>query len=125
MITAIESKLNNVVEQKYISTAKYQFEDLLSKFDYMDKGYSYWSYMREMFKQIVIHNICKANKIQNGLYQISGNEYKQCFQQLDLDKILQIQNEVSRDAQNGYIWVLNTCVFLIADYNFSFVLADK
>ncbi|MBQ4522703.1 MAG: hypothetical protein IJA10_07105 [Lachnospiraceae bacterium] len=125
VITAIEGKLNNVVEQKYINTARYQFADLLSKFGYMDKEYSYWNYMREMFKQIVIHNICKANKVQNGLYQISCNEYKQCFQQLDLDKILQIQNEVSRDVQNGYIWVLNTCVFVIADYNFSLVLADK
>lgn len=125
LMTVIENKLDNVVEQKYISTAKYQFEDLLSKFGYMENGYSYWSYMREMFKQIVIHNICKANKVQNGLYQISDNEYKQCFEQLDLEKILQIQNEASRDEQNGYIWVLNTCVFVIADYNFTFVIEEK
>lgn len=125
LITAIENKLDNVVEKKYISTAKYQFEDLLSKFGYMDNGYSYWSYMREMFKQIVIHNICKANKVQNGFYQIADEKYRQRFEQLDLDKILQIQNEVSRDVQNGYIWVLNTCVFMIADYNFSLILEDE
>jgi len=123
LITAIEAKLNNVVELKNISTAKYQFEDLLSKLGYMSKGYSYWEYMRQIFKQIVFHNICKANKIQNGRYQISVNEYKQCFEHLDFERILQIQNEVSREEQNGYIWVLNTCVFVITDYNFSLVLA--
>lgn len=122
LITAIEDKLNNVVGVKNLNTAKYQFKDLLCKFSYISNGYSYWDYMRYMIKQIVIHNICKANKIQNGVYQISCDEYKQCFEQLDLERILQIQNEASRDEQNGYIWVLNTCVFVIADYNFSLVL---
>ena len=78
-----------------------------------------------MIKQIVIHNICKANKVQNVIYQTSCDEYKQCFEQLNLERILQIQNEASRDEQNGYIWVLNTCIFVIADYNFLLVLADK
>lgn len=122
LLMAIGCKLNNVVEEKYINTAKNQFRDLLLKFDYLDKGYSYWRYMREMFTQIVIHNILKANKIQNEMYQIEEGEYKKCFEQLDLEKILQIQNEVSRDELGGYIWVLNTCVFVIADYNFSLVL---
>ena len=117
--------MKNIIEQKHINTAKHQFKDLISKLGYINERHSYWIYMREMINQIVIHNICKANKIQNGIYPISSNEYKKCFEQLDLDKILQIQNEASRDEQNGYIWVLNTCVFVIADYNFSLVLADK
>ncbi|MBQ2982326.1 MAG: hypothetical protein IJD58_09450 [Lachnospiraceae bacterium] len=125
LIDNIESKLKNIIEQKHINTAKHQFKDLISKLGYINERHSYWIYMREMINQIVIHNICKANKIQNGIYPISSNEYKKCFEQLDLDKILQIQNEASRDEQNGYIWVLNTCVFVIADYNFSLVLADK
>ena len=53
---------------------------------------------------------------------MADKEYRQCFERLDLDKILQMQNEVSRDIQNGFVWVLNTCVFGIAYYNFSLVL---
>lgn len=125
LIADIERTLENVVEEKNINTAKYQFKDLISKLGYIDKGFSYWVYMREMFRQIVIHNVCKANKIQNGLYEIPNRDYRACFEQLDLDEILRIQNEVSRENQNGYIWILNTCVFVIADYNFSLVSVDK
>ncbi len=118
----IEQILKDVVKEKYIATAKYQYENLLLKADYLKLGYSFWQYMRWMFQQIVIQNICKANKIQNGIYQIEKTKYKVCFEQLDLEKILSIQNEVSRDVENGYIWVLNTCVFIVADYNFSLLL---
>ena len=120
----IECKLEGVVEKSSINTAKYQLEATIYKIGYIDKGYSYWKYMRNMFKQIVIHNLCKANKIQNGEYQIAPVEYKHCFEQLDAEQILQKQNEASRDVLNGYIWILNTCVFLIADYNFALVIDE-
>lgn len=31
------------------------------------------------------------------------------------------KNEVSQDMENGFIWVLNTCIFLIPDYNFRLI----
>ena len=37
------------------------------------------------------------------------------YQQLDMTEILDVQNEVSADEENGYIWVLNTCVFFVAE----------
>lgn len=39
---------------------------------------------------------------------------------LILKKILEKQNDFS-GVEDGYIWVLNTCVFIVADYNFSLV----
>ena len=63
LITAIADKLNNVVGLENLNTAKYQFKDVLSKLGYISNGYSYWDYMRDMIKQIVIHNICKAHHI--------------------------------------------------------------
>lgn len=67
------------------------------------------------------HNICKANRIQNGTYQIEEEKYKQSFEKLDLMKILENQTSASRDEQNGFIWVLSTCVFVVPEYNFSLV----
>lgn len=31
------------------------------------------------------------------------------------------KNDVSQDMENGFIWVLNTCIFLIPDYNFRLI----
>ena len=80
--------------------------------------------MRKLLKNIVLCNICKANKIQNGKYHIDDSEYKEYFERIDLQKILQKQNEVSRDIRNGYIWVLSTCIFVIAEYNFALLLDE-
>ena len=46
---------------------------------------------------------------------------KEQFEQVDLSQILNVQNEVSQDMENGFIWVLNTCIFLIPDYNFRLI----
>lgn len=48
----------------------------------------------------------------------SVTELEKQFKRLDLSKILDVQNEVSRDVKTGFIWVLNTCVLLVPDYNF-------
>lgn len=117
----IELKLSGIVAPDKLNTAKFQLVDTIVQRGYLSEGKSYWNYMRSLFRQIIIHNICKANKIQNEEYQIGPDLYKECFEQLDLEEILRKQNEVSRNPQKGYIWVLNTCVFLIADYNFSLV----
>lgn len=113
--------LQGKMESTKLNTAKYHFSALLSKQEYLKKGISYWQNMRSIFQQIIIHNICKANKIQNGNYQISPEEYKYYYEKLNLPEILKQQNTVSNDPTNGYIWVLNTCVFLIAEYNFKLV----
>ena len=70
--------------------------------------------------QIIYYNICKANCVQNGVYRIEQGNYRAVFENLDLEKILEKQNDLS-GVEDGYIWVLNTCVFIVADYNFSLV----
>lgn len=70
--------------------------------------------------EIIFHNICKANRIQKDVYDIDLEQYRKCFEDLDLVTILKKQNAFS-DEETGFIWVLNTCVFVVADYNFSLV----
>lgn len=118
---SVEKILKDIMEEEKIQTAKYHFVNLISRVGYAYNGKTYWEFMRNIFQQIILHNISKANKIQNGREQVEDDRYKECFEELDLAEILKEQNEVSRDLQNGFIWVLNTCVFFVAEYNFSLV----
>lgn len=117
----IQKILQNAIEDRRLQTAIFQFSDLLRRLGYVFRGETYWSYMRDAFRQIIIHNICKAQRMQKGQYQIENDKYKECFDSLDLGDILRIQNQSSQDVQNGFIWVLNTSVFFVAEYNFSLV----
>lgn len=125
----IENNLQEIIQDEIETgkqeTLKYQLKDWLMKFGYLHNEQTYWQYTREIFKNIIIHNICKANKIQNGIYKLEREQYKTCLDKLDLTKILTIQNGSARDDENGYIWVLNTCVFFIAEYNFRMMIENE
>ena len=99
---------------------RYQLKDWINKAGYANSRQTYWQYVRKLFVEIIYHNICKANRIQNGIYDIELEQYKECFESLDLGEILNVQNTSSKTS-TGCIWVLNTCVFVVADYNFSLV----
>lgn len=118
----IQTILSGYIEEKYLQTAKYQIKDKIEKVGYLHNRQNYWEYMRDIFRQIIYHNICKANWIQNRQYFIEQNQYKQCFEGLDLTKILEVQNKSSKDVDTGFIWVLNTCVLFVAEYQFDLVI---
>ena len=118
---AVQNALQGIVDEQNLQTAKYQLINWVKKQGYIFSNQTYWAFMRDILKQIVRHNICKANKIQYDQYQIEDALYKENFQRLDLIEILNEQNRISKDEQQGFIWVLNTCVFYIADYNFGLV----
>lgn len=80
--------------------------------------------MRDIFKEVIIHNICKGNYIINGQYDIDMHNIENCFYELDYLGILEKQLCDSSDELNGIIWVLNTSVFFVADYNFEFIISS-
>ena len=116
----IQSILEDVVEVSVLKTAKYQIRNWILRCGFTQEHHTYWIYMRDIFQQIVRHNIQKANRIQNNQYWIEEGKYKECFEKLSLPDILERQNLSSQDS-SGYIWVLNTCVFFVADYNFALI----
>ena len=75
-----------------------------------------------------IHNVCmKFLKevnfdeavdmyIDECLKEININQLQS--NELDLVKILEEQNESSRNEENGYIWVLCTCIMFLSEYKF-------
>lgn len=96
--TEVECIINNIMDSKKALTAKYQLIDWIHKQHYAEHGLTYWQYMRNVLRKIAVYNILKADYI---------------------------QNELSRDRQNGYIWVLNTCIMYIAEYNFRLIEQEK
>ena len=122
MENAIENALQGVVAERVLPTVKYQLADWVTKQGYVHTNLTYWKYIRGVLKQVIFHNISKANRIQYGQYQIPENKYKEYFERLDLTEILKIQNLASKDNIMGFIWVLNTCIYFIAEYNFKLVM---
>ena len=98
LLEKLHEVLESVICEDELQTAKYQYKHWIMNMNYLNKKMSYWGYMREIY-----------------------NKYRECFDTLDLIKILKIQNDVSSDVETGFIWVLSTCLFLIPDYNFSLI----
>lgn len=118
----IDAALQEVVAEHILPIVKYQLADWVTKQGYVHMNLTYWKYMRGVLKQVIYHNISKANRIQYGQYQIPENKYKEYFERLDLIEILKVQNSASKDSITGFIWVLNTCIYFIAEYNFRLVM---
>lgn len=120
----IHNALQGVIRDVYLPTAKYQLADWVVKQGYVHTNQTYWDHLRAIFQQVIQHNICKANRIQYGRYRIPMNKYKEYFERLDLMEILEAQNLCSKDCERGFIWVLSTCIFFVAEYNFRLVMEE-
>lgn len=125
MKAELEKILQGTLEGDVLQTAKYQFAAMLSKLGYIYQGKSFWDYMRMVFQQIIFHNIGKANYILNGEYILEADDCKACLDSLNLTDILVRQNLCSRDPEHGCIWVLNTCVLFVGEYNFALLLENR
>ena len=110
-----------VLEGKDVQTAAYQVIDHVFKVGYVKDGLNYWEHLRKLFVKIITLNIEKAYRIQGGVrYEpsIDLEMLKERFGKVDLKDVLDIQNRFS-ESEAGNIWVLSTCVMLVADYNFN------
>lgn len=124
LLADIERLLKDAIEQPVIKTAVYQLRDLIWKMNYVRNGSDYWNYMRNLFQQVILINIDKAYRIQYGKdsHDNCAMDCKEKYYALDDQVILDEQNKESRDEENGYIWVLNTCIMMIAEYNFRLLI---
>ena len=77
--------------------------------------------MRDVFKVIVCHNIRKANRIQNGVYDCDNQFLKELFANINEHDILSKQNATSDFNGMATISVLNTSVFILPEYNTNLV----
>lgn len=107
----------DIADKKELRTFIYHLHILIDELGFFESCESYNDYMRFVFKQIVAHNVKKANKIQNDVYSLEENIMKNTFESIDLLKVLMVQNKMSDLESLAKIFVLNTSVFLLPDYN--------
>ena len=124
ILTQVKDILSDALHSENLLTAQFQMKDLIDKNEYAGFGKNYYQYMRYIFKQIILHNIYKASQIQQDKYNLSSWEVKPFFENIDFADILSKQNLRSRDYKNGMIWVINTSILFIPDYNFNLVSDD-
>lgn len=124
LLEQIEGILQVGLNGSHLVTARYQMADLIQRTGFAALGLTYYEYARYVLNQIILHNIRKSNKLQNGIYDINNDEYRDTFLSIDWSKILDIQNSASRDPVIGIIWVLNTCVTFVPEYNFGLLSLD-
>jgi hypothetical protein len=104
-----------VVDYSIVSCGKYK--ELVGK---ETKYHDIKNYDKEHFNSIIIHNIKKANYISKKAYDVI--DLKTCYYKLEPEHILREQNNLLHKSQK--IYVLNTCLFFICDYNIDLLLED-
>lgn len=118
----IHGILSPCADTPQLYTAIHQIKHLILKVGYPQQNRTYWQSMRDIFKQILRHNIHKALYLQGLAGPTDFDLTKESFEQIDLSQILTIQNQASRDSSTGFIWVLSTCIFFVAEYRFSLIV---
>ncbi|NLO10703.1 MAG: hypothetical protein GX129_12680 [Clostridiales bacterium] len=111
----IKRIFNKALSEEDLNKSLKHFNALLSDKEHIKNYMSYYEHMRNILREIIVHNIKKASKIQSTYSNTS--DYDELYELLDLNDILKEQNNVSKDVLLGYIWVLNTCIFIVPDYN--------
>jgi len=117
LIDFTEHELTGIITEASLKTFSHQLFHIAKALKYMENSNTYNSYMRDVFKTIVHHNIRKANKIQNGVYDCNNQCLKQLFEGINECDILKKQNEYSDLNGMAIISVLNTSVFILPEYN--------
>lgn len=103
------------IDEDSANTLSHKYANTIGKFSV--NGDSYFSYTRKNFFEIIISNIKKAYKLQGGMYNITLEKVKDVyFEELNLFETLLSQNLASKEISTGFIWILNTSVFIAANY---------
>ncbi len=110
----------NLIDED-LKTFECQLKVLIKEMAFMENNKSYNEFMRYVYKQIIVHNIKKANKIQKGVYNVENEALLECYNGLNAQEILDRQNKNSAMTCERHVWVLNTSVFIVPDYNSSLI----
>lgn len=113
----IQSIMKDYLGESELRRAVHHIPKVLSEGKYLAFNKPFWLYLRNIFSQIIILNICKANLIQNGLYAVKDAELRGVFSRLNEVLILKKQNSLSKDPDKGIIWVLNMSILFVAEYD--------
>ena len=110
---------SSVLAEKDAVSFSHHYLSILKNMGYDMQAKSYFSYIRDIFMIITESNIRKALMIQGDDYHIDSEQLDDYYyEKMNLSEILKKQNKESRNKQTGFIWVLNTSMYIISNYKF-------
>ncbi len=112
----LELLLVYVPEEKMRINMAYSISVELEKLDFFEENINYWQKLRYIFMYIIDISIKKTIKLYG--FNESVDNIKEKFAEIDWSKILEVQNDASRDDETGIIWVLNTAITFLSEYKF-------
>lgn len=119
-----ELLIEYVAEDKIRNNIAHSISAKLSDFSYFEENVCFWEKFRQVFSYIVGMNIEKAF----GLYNSDMNgkiNLKEKYIEINWTKVLEVQNNASKDKNSGYIWVLNTATTVLAEYKLYWNMIEK
>ncbi len=78
---------------------------------------------REDFRELVMHNLCKASRVAYSTESLSYETALEYWDQLDLDAVLDKQNTFAL-SNDKFVYVLSTCLFFIPEYNSKLIFLE-
>ena len=116
---SLQEKIFNILslemDKHSANTLSYRYAYVIKCFT--DEESNYFECTRKILYKIIITNIRKAYKLQGGVFNIELEEIKDTyFEELNLYKVLVSQNLASKEILTGFIWILNTSIFIAANY---------
>lgn len=122
-INNMKRMIGNAIHESSLKTLMRQTEFMILDYGFMENGFNYNTYMRYVFSQITIQNVKKSNFIQNGKYEIPNELLKHTYHEIDPTEILKQQNLISSPDGSHEVFVLNTSIFMLPDYNTELVFS--
>lgn len=117
----IKDILSQYVEKDKLHNADCYIKSKLQSIGCLEHNKSYYNFVQDIFKQIIRHNIMKAYYIQKAEYIITEDDIEKSFYNLNYVEIVDKQNSLSSDSGSGIVYILNTCIFIVPDYNMAFM----
>ena len=113
----LQTMIGNTISEDSLKTLIGQIKFIITDYGFMNNGHNYNTYMRYVFSQIAFQNVKKSNYILNGKYEIPGEMLKDTYYEIDQLEILKQQNIISSLTGPSEVFVLNTSIFVLPDYN--------
>lgn len=116
--------LSFTLDEHIANKLSHRYAAVIKRFT--DGNGNYFESTRKILFEIIISNIKKAYKLQGGIFDIKLEQVKDVyFDELNLYEILLLQNLASQEILTGFIWILNTSVFIAANYTAFWNELDK
>lgn len=117
ILNVIEERLTGNVEANCLNTAKNQIAFILKTDCMLAEGESFFDKMKSVFKYIIEQNILKSYKILTNINEQATCSIGDIYLEINQEIILEKQNEISRDLEKGFVWVLNMSLLFVPEYS--------